>query len=573
MKNVILLTISFLLLLSCKKALDETPQGVVSDEDLNTPENVEKMVIAAYSSLGNDHYTSPYTSMWPYGSVRGGDTYKGGDGPGDISEFHLFETFSLNRVDNGLADELWFRLYVGIGRANDALRRIDKMDDATYPNKSKSQGEMRFLRGHFYFLAKILFKYVPFIDETIPQTAYETISNKALSNDSLWGKIADDFRAAVAQLPDAAEQAQVGRANKLSAKAYLAKVLLYQAYEQDENNNVTRINTGELTEVNSLCDEIIQSGHYVLNTDYGFNFLTSHENSKESVFAIQFSKDDGTPKGRLDYGHALNYPMNQEYGCCGFHVPSHDLINAFKTGADGLPMFNTYNDNDVAKSGDYQTSTFDPRLSHTVAIPGKPYKYAQGFVFQRSWARAPEVYDAFASLKEVVTPDDPSFQKVPPFMSSSKNWDIIRYDDVLLFKAEALIELGRQNEALPLINQLRTRAAASTGMLKLLNGMPSANYGMTTYQPGVNCTWTQDYARQALRWERRLEFATEGYHFFDLVRWGIAATYINGYFTVEKKRSAHLNDAAFRKSRDEYLPIPLNQVNYSRGLYQQNVGW
>jgi hypothetical protein len=575
MKKLIYTIIPILLLtaFSCKRVLDETPQGVVSDEDLNTPENVNKMVIAAYASLGNDHYTSPYTSLWPYGSIRGGDAYKGGDGPGDISEFHLLETFSLNRVDNGLTDEVWFRLYVGIGRANDALRRINAMDEASFPEKSKRAGEMRFLRGHFYFLAKILFKYVPYIDETIPQTVYDTVSNRSYSNDALWSKIADDFRAAAAQLPPPAEQPEAGRAHQLSAKAYLAKTLLYQAYEQDEQNNVTSINAARLNEVNTLCDDIINAGHYTLNPDYGYNFMSNHENSTESVFAIQFSKDDGTPKGRLDYGHALNYPMNQEFGCCGFHVPSHDLINAFKTGADGLPMFNTYNDADVAESGDYRTNTFDPRLNHTVAIPGNPYKYSPAFIFQRSWARAPEVYDAFASLKEAVTPDDPSFQKVPPFMSSAKNWDIIRYDDVLLMKAEALIELGRQDEALPLINQLRTRAGSSTGMLKQPDGSATANYRVITYQPGINCTWSQDFARQALRWERRLEFATEGYHFFDLVRWGIAATYINNYFTVEKRRSAHLNDAVFQKGRDEYLPIPLNQINYSRGLYKQNTGW
>ncbi|SIO36960.1 RagB/SusD family nutrient uptake outer membrane protein [Chitinophaga niabensis] len=572
MKNIIFLILSVLLITaSCKRILDETPQGVVSDNDLNTPENVNKLVIAAYSSLGNDHYTSPYTSLWPYGSVRGGDAYKGGDGPGDITEFHLLETFSLNRADNGLTDELWFRLYVGIARANDALRRVNAIDEAVFPDKKKRQGELRFLRGHFYFLLKILFKYVPYIDENAPKNVYDTISNKTYSNDALWTKIADDFRAAVANLPET--QPEAGRANQLSAKAYLAKTLLYQAYIQDETNNVTSINTALLTEANKLCDDIIISGKYIPNADYGNNFLTPFENSKESVFAIQYSKDDGTPKGRLDYGHALNYPMNTEFGCCGFHVPSHDLINAFKTDANGLPLFDTYNNTDVAESGDYMTSSFDPRLSHTVAIPGKPFKYKTNFIFLRSWARAPEVYDAFASLKEAVAPDDPSFQKIPPFMSSSKNWDVIRYADVLLFKAEALIELGRQNEALTLINDLRTRSGNSTARLKQADGTPSANYKIATYQPGINCTWTQAFARQALRWERRLEFATEGYHFFDLVRWGIAAEYINKYFTVEKTRSAHLNDAFFKKNRDEYLPIPLNQINYSRGLYQQNAGW
>ena len=162
MKNKIyIIAIACMLSAACKKNLDEAPQGTAQDADLNTPENVDKMVIAAYSSLGNDHFTSPYSSMWPYGSIRGGDAYKGGDGPGDITEYQLFETFALNRIDNRLIDELWFRLYVGIGRANDALRRINTMTTDKYSQKLQRQAEVRFLRGHFYFLAKILYKYVP----------------------------------------------------------------------------------------------------------------------------------------------------------------------------------------------------------------------------------------------------------------------------------------------------------------------------------------------------------------------------------------------------------------------------
>lgn len=430
---------------------------------------------------------------------------------------------------------------------------------------------MRFLRGHYYFLLKELFKYVPYIDENAPKETYDTISNKTYANEALWAKIADDFAFAAAHLPDI--QPEIGRANKFAAKAYLAKTLLYKAYKQDENNNVTSIDATLLQEVNSLCDEVINTGKYQLATDYANNFLSKNENGTESVFAIQYSKDDGTPKGRLDYGHALDYPMNQEYGCCGFHSPSYNLVNAFKTDANGLPMFETYNNVNISKESDFQTNTFDPRIDHTVAIPGHPYKYNPAFIYQRSWARAPEVYGSYLSLKEVVLPTDPFFQKVPPFMSSSKNWAIIRFADVLLFKAEALIELGRQQEALSLINQVRERAGASTGLLKQANGSFTSSYKMGTYQPGINCVWTQDFARKALRWERRLEFAMEGSRFFDLVRWGVAAEYLNAYFAVEKTRSTHLNDATFKKGRDEYLPVPLNQINYSKGLYKQNAGW
>ena len=569
--KIFLIAFLSICLFSCKKTLDTTPQGTASGSDLNTPANVDKMVIAAYSALGNDEYMTPYSSMWPYGSIRSGDAYKGGDGPGDISEFHGYETFSLNRVDYGPTDALWYRLYVGIGRVNDALARVNVIPAADFPNKVIREGELKFLRGHFYFLLKILFKYVPYIDETIAKENYPSISNRSLTNDALWKKIEGDFSFAAANLP--AVQPEIGRANKFAAKAYLAKTLLYHAYTQDESNNVSSIDAEKLTQVNDLCDEVINSGSYGLSADFANNFLSQFENGKESVFAIQYSINDGTPQGREDFGHELNYPMNQEYGCCGFHVPSNNLINSFKTDDNGLPMLATYNNKDVEPTGDYQTNSFDPRIDHTVATPGHPYKYRSTFIFQTSWTRAPQIYGSHLSMKETVLPDDPAFKKFPPFMSSGKNWAIIRYADVLLFKAEALIELGRPMEALPLINLVRQRAIDSESLLKQLNGSTISNYKIDLYKPGLNCIWSIDFARQAMRFERRLEFAMEGYRFFDLVRWGIAAEYMNNYFAVEKVRKPHLQDAVFKKNKDEYLPIPLNQINFSKGLYKQNTGW
>jgi hypothetical protein len=559
-----------LLATSCKKFLEELPQGTVSSDDLNTPENVDKTLISAYSALGNDAFAAPYSDLWSYGSVRSGDAYKGGDGPGDVGDFHAYETFALNRVDLGASDVTWFRLYIGVGRANDALTRINNIADAAYPNKKTRQAEARFLRGHFYFLLKILYKHVPYIDENIDRALYDTVSNRSYSSDQLWNKIADDFKFAADNLPTA--QTDKGRPNKYTAKAYLAKTRLYQAYTQDESNNVTGTDKTKLAEVNTLCDEVI-AGPYSLFPDYASNFLTQFENGSESVFAIQYSIDDNTPFGRVDNGHSLNYPMNKEYGCCGFHVPSYNLINSFVTTTQGIPDFNGFNNNEIAKTGDYKTKSFDPRMDHTAAIPGHPYKYRPSFIYQTSWSRAPQIYGPMLSMKETVLFDDPSFKRFPPFMSSSKNWMIIRFADVILMKAEALIELGREQEALPLINSIRTRAKNSTDRLKMTDGSFTSNYFVDTYKPGINCTWTNEYARQAMRYERRLEFAMEGYRFFDLVRWGIAADYMNTYFSKEKSRVTHLNDALFKKNRDEYLPIPLNQINFSKGLYKQNTGW
>lgn len=555
--------------LSCSKTLDQTPQGVISGDALNTPVNVDKMVIAAYAGLGNDNIHTSF-SLWPWGSMRSGDAYKGGDSPGDNTDWHNYEIFSGNRPELGNTDEMWYYLYIGVSRANDALRRMNALDESAYPLKKIRQAEVRFIRAHFYFMLKLLYKYVPFIDETIAEKDYGTISNRALTNDELWNKIAEDFKFGVDNLPET--QPEKGRVNKQAATAYLAKTRLYQAYVQDDNNNVTSVDAQKLQEVLTLCDQVIASGKYSLSPSFANNFLTQFENGPESIFAVQFSKDDGTPKGRLNMGVALNYPMNQEFGCCGFHLPSQNLVNAFKTSNEGLPLFDNFNNTDAREEADFKTNSFDPRLDHTVAIPGHPYKYSS-FIYKKTWARAPQIYGYFSTLKETVAPDDPSFQKIPPFMSSSKNFDVIRYDDLLLWKAEVLIQLGRQDEALPIINAIRERAKNSTDRLKYPDGTYYSNYLVDVYKPGVNCTWTKDFAWKALIWERRLEFAMEGNRFFDLVRWGIAADYLNKYFAEESSKRTYLKDAKFTKNRDEYLPIPLAQMNYSRGVYQQNTGW
>lgn len=570
--NYIAVAAAMLLSLTgCDSFLDESPKGSADSDDLNDAQNIEKMVIAAYSSLGNDNYQEGMNALWPYGDLRSGDAYKGGAGPGDVGDFNTFETFVYMRDDVNYLDLKWYSEYIAIARANDALARIAIASDNAFPKKKVREAEMRFLRAHYYFELKILFKQIPWIDENDKQEDYINISNVEYTSQQLWDMIIAEFRFAADNLPDINDD--LARANKGMAKAYLAKALLYAAYEQDEKHNVVHIDLAKLEEVVNLCKEL--SSRYSLAPDFADNFLCETENGPESIFAVQFSHNDGTLRGRLDWGAMLNYPMNPEYGCCGFHQPTQNMVNAFRTDEKGLPLFDTFNAHSLETADDVLENNVDPRLMHTVAIPGAPYKYDPEFIFDVSWTRQASTYGNFMSMKETVLPDCPCFAFAAPFMSSSKNRDIIRYDDVMLWQAEALIELGRQDEALPLINAIRRRAGESTSKLVDVQGDPTGKFQIDVYQPGVNCpAWTQDFARQALRWERRLEFSQEGYRFFDLVRWGIAAETVNEYLAVEKtRRGSYLSEAKFTKNRDEYFPIPKNQINFSKKLYQQNYGW
>lgn len=559
-KYLSLLAACSFLFAGCSDFLDMNPNGILDEESVSGVEQLDKLVISAYSMLGNDHYDIPF-NLWPYGNVRSDDAYKGGRDESDIQDFHFYETSSNITANFGEPDGLWYNCYIAISRANNALRSLNNVSEQDFPNKKIRIGECRFIRGHFYFLLKVLFKSIPYIDETVAIEDYGTISNIALSNDELWQKIADDFKAAYDNLPES-QGTDVGRANKYSAAAYLAKTYLYKAYRQDEKHNVTEINAEDLKQVLTFSNEVMSSD-YGLEDDFAYNFLPgSYENGKESLFAIQHSTDDGTLYGRLNFSDALNVPMKFS-GSCDFQKPSQNLVNAYKT-VNGLPEFSDYN------KADYNANTdkVDPRLYHTVALPGVPYKYDKKNIFDESWTRNKAVYGLYSSLKENVALNDPSSVLIDPFRANTKNKIVIRYADVVLMRAEALIELDREKEALPLINEIRERAKKSTGLIDY-----AENVDIALYVDNVNCNWTKPYAREALRWERRLELAMESQRFFDLVRWGIADSVINSFYKEEAPKRTYYEDAHFEKNRAEYVPIPQQQINFSKQVYKQNYGY
>lgn len=543
-------------LYSCQDFLDVPSSGTLTEDNLTGAAQIENEVISAYAAIGNDEINRP-RSLWNYGNVRSDDAYKGGNDQNDGDFLHFLEISSPSiGNETWYTDVFWYQNYVAISRPNFALKLLNKVTETEMPNKKVRIAEMRFLRGHIHFIQKIVFKMVPYIDETMTPEDIANVSNVALTNDELWQKIADDFQYAYDNLPET--QPEVGRANKYAAAAYLAKVYLYKAYRQDAMNNVVSIDKGDLQKVLDMT-AFVMTSPYRLENDFAYNFLPgSYENGLECLFAVQYSHNDGTTYGRLNMGNALTTPTPGG----DFNKPSQNLVDAFKT-SNGLPMFDTYSDADYNEA----TDKVDPRLFHTVAIPGKPYKYTS-VNFDKNQSRNPGMYGYYSSLKENVDPASVYYVKTGPWYANSKNQIVIRYADVLLMRAEALIETGDYMDALPLINQVRNRAKVSTGLIGF-----ATNLNIQPYIDGVNCTWTKDYARKALRWERRLEFAMEGSRFFDLVRWGIADSVINAYYRKEELKHTFFQGAEFTKNKNEYVPVPIQQINFSKGIYKQNYGF
>ena len=564
-----------LLTASCSDFLDkQVPQGVLTDEQVKSSQYVDNLVTSAYAIWISAEDINSSFSMWNY-DVRSDDAYKGGNGTSDGDVFHQLEISQGILTTNWNISDMWQRLYNGISRVNTAIALLDQTDDATYPLKSERIAEMKFLRAYGHFLLKRLYKNIPFVmDEHLTTEQYNALSNRQYSNDEGWQRIIDDLDEAYKTLP--VTQADKGRPTKAAAAAFLTKVYLYKAYHQDDpnTNEVTSINKEDLAKVVEYSDPAIYTAAgFGLESDFHNNFRPEeqYENGKESIWAMQYSKNDGTKYGNLNWSYGLIVPniAGVTDGGCDFYKPSQNLVNAFRTGADGLPLLNTFNQKDYDKATDYA----DPRLFLTVGMPGLPYEFNPKYIMDGSatWSRSNGLYGHYVTLKQNVDPDlVGSYLIKGSWWGTSENRIVFRYADVLLERAEALVQLndGRIPEAINLVNQLRLRAKQSTSVIANYQHDYGVKMNIATYKG----SYDQGQALKIVKMERRLEMGMESERFFDLVRWGEADSVLNKYYAEESKACSIYTAAHFTKNKNEYLPIPYAQIAASNGHYTQNIG-
>ena len=557
-------------LMSCSNFLDEhTPQGTLSDEQVKSPENAENMVVSAYAIFTSSEDINSSFSMWNF-DVRSDDAYKGGNGTSDGDVFHQLEVQQGVLTTNWNINDMWVRLYNCISRVNRAIALLNSCDDS-FTMKQQRLAEMKFLRAYAHFLLKRLYKNIPFVtNENLSNDEYNTLSNRKYTNDEGWQQIVGDLMEAYNTLPTT--QAEKGRPTKAAAAAFLAKAWLYKAYRQDDanSNQVTSINEDDLKKVIEFTNPALYTD-YSLEDDIHNNFRPEeqYENGRESIWAIQYSRNDGSTYGNLNWSYGLippNIPGATDGGC-DFYKPSQNLVNAYRTGANGLPLLDDFNAKDYNKS----TDNADPRLFLTIGMPGLPFMFNKNYMMEETsiWSRSNGLYGYYVSLKQNVDPALIGQYLIKgSYWASSMNRIVFRYADVLLMRAEAYAQLGQTNEAIKLVNQIRTRAAGSTQMISSYQNL----YGVKMYIAKYDGSYSKEDAVKIVKMERRLELGMECERFFDLVRWGDASTVLNKYYAEEIPHCAIYNSAHFTANKDEYLPIPYEQISASNGHYTQNIG-
>jgi starch-binding outer membrane protein, SusD/RagB family len=543
---------------SCKDSfLEQRPFGAVTQETLSaTLTGADALLIAAYSAMdgftgwGNGGPWGAAASNWTYGSIAGGDAYKGSeanDQP-DITPIERHET----NANNPYLEQKWNTYFDGISRANQAIKAYKALTAGPAGTIKTRIAEARFLRGYYHYELKRVFNMVPYIDDAV--TEFRVPNDK-----DIWANIQADLTAAIPDLP--VTQSEAGRHTKGAAQALLGITYLWQ---------------GKYAEAKTQFDAVIASGRYKLNATYSENFNPAVQNSPEGVIEVQQAVNVGTDD-HSNQGDILNFPYGAgPGGCCGFHQPSQNLVNAFRVDANGLPLITTFNDVDVKFDTPSTTNNFtvdtapiDSRVDWTAGRKGIPY-LDWGLHNGVVWQRDPGYAGPYSPKKNVY------YKGQEGTLTSASGWTkgyntnnvkILRYADLLLMAAECEVEAGDLNKARGYVNQVRQRAANPTGMVKKYVSDADPTKGFTNvnaanYRVGLyNTAWTDKaVAREAVRFERRIELGMEGHRRFDLVRWGVADVVLNKYLTEEARKRTYLSGARFTKGKSEYMPIPNSAI-------------
>lgn len=583
--TVILLVAAFVY--GCSKSfLTTSPIGTLDPNTLADEKGVNKVLIGAYALLDNydpgiefnQFGASASNSL--FAEIGGGVANKGSDLSDQGGIYSPVERHETDPLNVGCYDQ-WNVDYEGIKRTNNVLNLLAKVEVISDENKTNIQGQARFLRAYYHFLLRIIFKNVPYIDEvTSAQLDAGTI--KSVPNkDEIFPKILEDAKFAYENLP--ASQDAVGRINKWCAGAFYGKVLLY---------------TKDYATARTVLNAVVDNGvnplgvKYDLNASFADNFDVDHDNNMESVFAFQASAQDNAGAGNTNWGDVLNTPPNAGGGA-GFYTPTYFFVNRFKTDAAGLPVANP-NDNalmDLYGQGGAGYTQYvgnvDPRLDWTVGRNGIPY-YDWGVV-DHTWVRT----DVGGSEPWSSGPFEPKKGSIKQSQidkahdgsiwfqggGTSLNVNLIRFSDVLLMTAEAetMDAGGSLAKATALVNRVRNRAVSTPRVKTYVdNTNPSAGFTNTDAAAYKVAPYPADFASQdasmkAIQLERLLELGMEGFRFFDLVRWGIADSEMNAFYSYEAaipyaKLLRTPTTAVYNSPGDDYYPVPQKAIDLSGGI-------
>jgi hypothetical protein len=436
-----------------------------------------------------------------------------GDNAYNSYKFEGPGNFMVANIDpsNALFSSFWTSLYKGIGRANVALENIEKIPSSAISdaNKKVLLGQALFLRSLFYMHLAVYFKDVPLVlkvqsleEAYVPKNTYQEVSDQIIK----------DLKEAANRLPVSYPGTQYGYATKGAALGLLARFLLYNKDYQG---------------VLDATETILTLG-YALNSSYSQLFTEQGEFSKEILFSVRFFQDVSN-NGENFSSTFLAQPKVDEQ-------PMPNLVKDYYC-TDGKPITTSplYNATNPKNNR-------DPRLAASVYFRNDIFMTDINRVFTGNTATT-------YGLKKYIR-TAASATGIGVFNPGGQDFIVLRYADVLLMRAEAMVELNQLAGVYPLVNQVRTRVT------------------MPTIEKAEGTGLSQAALRDIVRHERRVELAFEGLRYFDLKRWG---TLQQAFQLVIADKVAGYS-AIYQPGKSEIFPIPLSELNANTNL-EQNPVW
>ncbi len=495
-------------LTGCDDFLTQTsPDELSSDSYWRDKDDVEAAVATAYSQLYFASYEGDAWDFcevkWPVEAYRQDDVDLGSDAQNYPNWVQLYNFSYTN--GNSQFWAYWQSQYRGISFCNQILTKAGAMseEDLSSEERKPLLGEVHFLRGFYHMQLLLNWQQIIIRDTYITST--EEMDKPLSERAETWDFIVEDLKAAASDLPEAYGADNVGRATSGTAYAYLGFAYLTMASEQ----------TDKRTEyLNLAVDAFNNVRGYELVSDFASMFNGTNKNSKESIFEVQFTLSDAN--GAYYSTQMHRWIGTAEFGGWDEIRPSETLMNEFK------------------KEGKRPNGEYDARLYASIYFQDPYYNDGTGKVYGYDWD---EWIKMMMEVDEAY--DRPAFRKLMPatydalsLENTDVNVPLMRYANVLLMKAEALNDLGRTSEAIPLINEVRN----------VHGNMP-------------DMTGTSQAEVQAqIEHERMIEFPLENFRWYDLRRWG---------------KTTEAMTAAGRTGFDAsklFYPVPLTEINGNNAL-------
>jgi len=491
---------------SCKKSfLQLNPKGEFSEQSYySTPDQAFAGLASAYDPLLTETGGIDQTYTDPRGPLNAAsdDCYAGGGGSSDTPDWQLWNDYQLTSAA-GPQNGYWPINFLGVSRANTILSKLSGVPGLSAALASRYTAEAQFLRAHYYFDLERLFKNVPLI--TAPLTPATIYNQPQAKPADVYTQIENDLKAAIPNLPQTVITSESGRVTQGAAIALLGKVYLYeQKYT---------LAAQEFAIINGTPGGTTPGYGYHLQASYPAIFSPDNKFNSESIFEINFTNTQAYTWSNWDafkgsvYSEMIgprNFGDAVYAGGWGFNPITQQLHDAFVTPYDG-------------------SGVKDPRYGYTI-LNMDSLAALEHTTYQASYQNTGFFMVKYAPLTKYLSTQGTNILNYP------NDYIEIRLADTYLMEAEALLQGGGDaSRAAALINAVRARVGLAPVAATMAN----------------------------IKAERRLELATEGHRWFDLVRWGDAP--------------ATLAFKGFKSGTNELLPIPLTDLAATKLV--QNPGY